>query len=169
MFLAQPEARPVRLRAEEVGRAAEPQDARLVDDDRLRALAAACSSSFTSRRSSSAPSTSGRRGGRDLYRLEMENFANPLMVGVLRAQHGRRRLASVARRLERLPVARRSTIRAGRRASSPPARCSPSLIAGGFIVIALWAHFAGRRGHEAGREEFRPARSPRSGTGTSSR
>ena len=70
-------------------------------------------------------------GGRDLYRLEMENFSNPLMVALLRPQHARRRLAPVARHLERVPVARRSTIRRGRRASCRPARSSRSLIAGG--------------------------------------
>ena len=51
----------------------------------------------------------------------------------------------------------------------PAGKMVAVLIAGGFIVIALWAYFAGAPSREARRAGFRPARSPRSGTGTSSR
>ena len=64
---------------------------------------------------------------------------------LLRAQHAGRRLAPVARR-RRAPSSRSaSTIRAGRRGFWPPARLLAVVIAGGFIVIALWAHFVGAR------------------------
>ena len=111
-------------------------------------------------------------GGRDLYRTEMENLRNPLMVGFYVLQHARRRLAPVARH-RRAPSSRsaldhpRWTPRLLRRR----ARCSPSLIAGGFIVIAALGALRRRAGdgHEARREDSRRARSPKSGTGTSSR
>ena len=83
-------------------------------------------------------------GGRDLYRLEMENFSNPLMVAFYvlsmlvvgsHVWHG----ASSA--FQSLGVdGRRWTPRillAG--------RVMAVLIAGAFIVIALWAHFVGAR------------------------
>ena len=68
------------------------------------------------------------------------------MVALLRPEHGRRRLASVARHRERVPVARPRPRRDGRRESSSPARSIAVLIAGAFIVIAIWAYSAGRRG-----------------------
>ena len=143
MFLANQQARPVAYAQKKCRRAAEPQEPRLVDDDRLGALAAASSSSSTSRRSSSAAITETAGGVRDLYRLEMENFSNPLMVGLLRAQHGGRRLAPVARR-RRAPSSRSApTIRAGRRGVLAAGKVLAVVIAGGFIVIALWAHLAG--------------------------
>ena len=77
-------------------------------------------------------------GGRDLYRLEMENFANPLVVGfyvvsmlVVGSHSGTASRARCSRSA--------STIRDGRRACSSPARSFAVLIAGGFIVIAVWA------------------------------
>ena len=46
--------------------------------------------------------------------------------------------------VERVPVARPRSSARGRRASSPPARRIAVLIAGGFIVIALWAYLVGQ-------------------------
>ena len=82
-------------------------------------------------------------GIRDLYRLEMENFASPLTVGfyvlsmLVVGSHlwhgigsGVQSLgADLPRWTPRLLVA---------------SRAIAALIAGGFIVIALCAHFAGR-------------------------
>lgn len=81
-------------------------------------------------------------GGRDLYRLEMENFANPLMVGfyvlsmIIVGSHLWHGISSAFQSL-----------------GADNAKWTPRLltagkviavaIAGGFIVIALWAHFAG--------------------------
>jgi succinate dehydrogenase / fumarate reductase, cytochrome b subunit len=83
-------------------------------------------------------------GGRDLYRLEMENFTNPLVVGfyvlsmIVVASHLWHGVGSAVQSLG---------------ASQP--RWTPRVlvagkvmavaIAGGFIVIALWAHFMGAR------------------------
>jgi succinate dehydrogenase / fumarate reductase cytochrome b subunit len=83
-------------------------------------------------------------GGRDLYRLEMENFANPLTVGfyvlsmVVVGSHLWHGITSALQSLgadhprwtPRLLVAGKVVAVA---------------IAGGFIVIALWAHFVGGR------------------------
>ena len=85
-------------------------------------------------------------GGRDLYRLEMENFANPLMVGfyvISMVVVGSHLWHGV---VERVPVARPRPPRVD--AAHPRRRQgrSRSLIAGGFIVIALWAHFVGGAG-----------------------
>jgi succinate dehydrogenase / fumarate reductase, cytochrome b subunit len=82
-------------------------------------------------------------GVRDLYRLEMENFTNPLTVGfyvlsmLVVGSHLWHGIASGFQSLgadqpkwtPRLLVA---------------SRAIAALIAAGFIVIALWAHFAGR-------------------------
>ena len=81
-------------------------------------------------------------GGRDLYRLEMENFASPLTVGfyvlsmLVVGSHLWHGASSSFQSLgfdhptwtPRLLVA---------------GKVFAVLIAGGFIVIALWAHFAG--------------------------
>jgi len=83
-------------------------------------------------------------GGRDLYRLEMENFANPLVVGfyvlsmVVVGSHLWHGISSSLQSLgldhprwtPRILVA---------------GKVIAIAIAGGFIVIALWAHFAGAR------------------------
>jgi succinate dehydrogenase / fumarate reductase cytochrome b subunit len=83
-------------------------------------------------------------GGRDLYRLEMENFTNPLVVGfyvlsmVVVGSHLWHGVSSAFQSLgadnprwtSRLLVA---------------GKVVAVLIAGGFIVIALWAHFVGGR------------------------
>ena len=58
--------------------------------------------------------TAGSDAVRDLYRTEIEVFRNPLWVAVLRDRHAARRPAPAARDLERVPVARRSTIRSTR-------------------------------------------------------
>jgi succinate dehydrogenase / fumarate reductase cytochrome b subunit len=83
-------------------------------------------------------------GVRDLYRLEMENFSNPLLVTfyvlsmVVVGSHLWHGISSALQSLgidqprwtPRLLVA---------------GRVFALLIAGGFIVIALWAHLAGAR------------------------
>jgi succinate dehydrogenase / fumarate reductase, cytochrome b subunit len=83
-------------------------------------------------------------GGRDLYRLEMENFANPLTVGfyvlsmVVVGSHLWHGISSSLQSLgldhprwtPRILVA---------------GKIVAVLIAGSFMAIALWAHFAGAR------------------------
>jgi succinate dehydrogenase / fumarate reductase cytochrome b subunit len=83
-------------------------------------------------------------GGRDLYRLEMENFTNPLIVGfyvismVVVGSHLWHGVSSAFQSLGvDAPAWTRFVLAAGKTAAV--------LIAGGFIVIALWAHFAGVR------------------------
>ena len=83
-------------------------------------------------------------GGRDLYRQEMEAFANPLMVGfyvvsmVIVGSHLWHGIASAFQSLGAdQPKWTRFILPAG--------KVIAVLIAGGFIVIALWAHFAGVR------------------------
>ena len=116
-----------------------------------------------------APSTQWPAGGRDLYRLEMENFANPLMVGfyvLSMVVVGSHLWHGISSAFQSLGVDQPALDAAH---PAPPARC---------IAVAdrrrLHRHRrSGRtsreRGHEARRAESRPARSPRSGTGTSSR
>jgi succinate dehydrogenase / fumarate reductase cytochrome b subunit len=83
-------------------------------------------------------------GGRDLYRLEMENFANPLMVGfyvlsmVVVGSHLWHGISSALQSLGvNNPRWTRTALAVGKVVSV--------LIAGGFIVVALWAHFVGGR------------------------
>jgi succinate dehydrogenase / fumarate reductase cytochrome b subunit len=83
-------------------------------------------------------------GGRDLYRLEMETFTNPLMVGfyvvsmVVVGSHLWHGVSSAFQSLGAdAPAWTRFVLPAGKTVAV--------LIAGGFIVIALWAHFAGVR------------------------
>jgi succinate dehydrogenase / fumarate reductase cytochrome b subunit len=83
-------------------------------------------------------------GGRDLYRLEMENFANPLMVGfyvvsmVVVGSHLWHGISSGFQSLGATnPRWTPRVLVAG--------KVVAGLIAGGFIVIALWAHFVGGR------------------------
>ncbi len=84
-------------------------------------------------------------GGRDLYRLEMENFQNPLMVGfyvlsmLVVGSHLWHGVSSG------VPVARRRPPDVDAASFCRPAKSIAVLIAGAFIVIALWAHFAGAR------------------------
>ena len=115
MFLGNQSARPVALRAEEIRRAAEPQVVRVVDDDRLGALAAGVSrrprQGVPLRRRAGV---AGRRA-RSVSLRRWRAFANPLIVGFYVHQHGGGRLAPVARHLERVPVARPRHSRRGRR------------------------------------------------------
>jgi succinate dehydrogenase / fumarate reductase cytochrome b subunit len=83
-------------------------------------------------------------GGRDLYRLEMENFANPLMVGFYVLSMlvvGSHLWHGVSSSVQSLgldhPRWTPRVLVAG--------KVVAVLIAGGFIVIALWAHFLGAR------------------------
>ena len=83
-------------------------------------------------------------GGRDLYRQEMEIFANPLLVGfyvlsmVVVGSHLWHGISSASQSLGLdKPAWTRFILPAG--------KAIAVLIAGGFIVIALWAHFAGAR------------------------
>jgi succinate dehydrogenase / fumarate reductase cytochrome b subunit len=83
-------------------------------------------------------------GGRDLYRLEMENFRNPLMVGfyvlsmIVVCSHLYHGIASAFQSLGiDKPAWTRFILPAGKVISV--------LIAGAFIGIALWAHFSGAR------------------------
>ena len=83
-------------------------------------------------------------GGRDLYRQEMETFTNPLMVGfyvlsmLVVGSHLWHGVSSGVQSL------------GGDHPRWTPrvllfGKTMAVLIAGGFIVIALWAHFAGAR------------------------
>jgi succinate dehydrogenase cytochrome b subunit len=79
-------------------------------------------------------------GGRDLYRLEMENFSNPLMVGfyvlsmLVVGSHLWHGISSGFQSLGLdQPVWRRFMLPAG--------KVIAAVIAGGFIVIAVWAYF----------------------------
>jgi succinate dehydrogenase / fumarate reductase cytochrome b subunit len=83
-------------------------------------------------------------GGRDLYRQEMETFANPLMVAfyvlsmVVVGSHLWHGVSSAFQSLGvDAPAWTRFIVPAGKTAAV--------LIAGGFIVIALWVHFVGVR------------------------
>jgi succinate dehydrogenase / fumarate reductase cytochrome b subunit len=83
-------------------------------------------------------------GGRDLYRLEMENFSSPLMVGfyvlsmLVVGSHLWHGISSAFQSLG-------ADTPAWTRLILPGGKVIAVLIAGGFIVIALWAHFAGVR------------------------
>ena len=81
-------------------------------------------------------------GGQDLYRLEMEQFASPLMVGfyvVSMMVVGSHLFHGISSSLQSLgvdhPTWTPRIITAG--------KVIAILIAGGFIAIALWAHFIG--------------------------
>ena len=83
-------------------------------------------------------------GGRDLYRQEMETFANPLMVGfyiismVVVGSHLWHGISSAFQSLG-------ADKPAWTRFILPAGKVIAVLIAGGFVVIALWVHFAGVR------------------------
>jgi succinate dehydrogenase / fumarate reductase cytochrome b subunit len=83
-------------------------------------------------------------GGRDLYRLEMETFANPLVVGfyvVSMIVVGSHLWHGIASSLQSLGLDHpRWTARA-----LTAGKVIAVAIAGGFMVIALWAHFVGGR------------------------
>jgi succinate dehydrogenase / fumarate reductase cytochrome b subunit len=83
-------------------------------------------------------------GGRDLYRLEMENFTNPFVVGFYVLSMivvGSHLWHGIASSLQSLgfdhPRWTPRVLLAG--------KLFAAAIAGGFIVIALWAHFVGAR------------------------
>ena len=83
-------------------------------------------------------------GGRDLYRLEIENFANPLMVAFYVVS-----MVVVGSHLWHGVSSAFQSLGADQPRWTPRivafGRVMAVLIAGGFIVIALWVHFAGAR------------------------
>jgi succinate dehydrogenase / fumarate reductase cytochrome b subunit len=83
-------------------------------------------------------------GGRDLYRLEMENFTNPLMVGFYLLS-----MLVVGSHLWHGVSSGVQSLGGDHPRWTPRVllfgKTMAVLIAGGFIVIALWAHFAGAR------------------------
>jgi succinate dehydrogenase / fumarate reductase cytochrome b subunit len=83
-------------------------------------------------------------GGRDLYRQEMETFQNPLMVGfyvISMIVVGSHLWHGISSAFQSLGVDKP----AWTRFILPAGKTIAVLIAGGFIVIALWAHFSGVR------------------------
>jgi succinate dehydrogenase / fumarate reductase cytochrome b subunit len=81
-------------------------------------------------------------GGRDLYRLEMENFRNPLVVGFYVLSMivvGSHLWHGISSGFQSLGIDRPGWTRI----ILPAGKVVAVLIAGSFIVIALWAHFAG--------------------------
>jgi succinate dehydrogenase / fumarate reductase cytochrome b subunit len=83
-------------------------------------------------------------GGRDLYRQEMETFQNPLMVAfyvISMLIVGSHLWHGVSSAFQSLGLDKPAWTRFIR----PAGKVIAVLVAGGFIVIALWAHFAGVR------------------------
>jgi len=83
-------------------------------------------------------------GGRDLYRLEMENFQNPLMVAFYVLSMlvvGSHLWHGVSSGFQSLGADKP----AWTRFILPAGKVIAVVIAGSFIFIALWAHFAGAR------------------------
>ena len=83
-------------------------------------------------------------GGRDLYLLEMQAFTNPLIVGfyvVSMVVVGSHLWHGVSSAFQSLGIDQP----AWTRFILPAGKTIAVLIAGGFIVIALWAHFTGVR------------------------
>ena len=83
-------------------------------------------------------------GGRDLYRQEMETFENPLMVGfyvISMIVVGSHLWHGISSAFQSLGLDKP----AWTRFILPAGKVVAVLIAGGFIAIALWAHFAGVR------------------------
>ena len=83
-------------------------------------------------------------GGRDLYRLEMETFTSPLMVGfyvISMLVVGSHLWHGVSSAFQSLGLDQP----AWTRFILPAGKTVAVLVAGGFIVIALWAHFTGVR------------------------
>jgi succinate dehydrogenase / fumarate reductase cytochrome b subunit len=83
-------------------------------------------------------------GGRDLYRLEMENFSNPLMVAFYVLS-----MLVVGSHLWHGASSAFQSLGLDNRSWTPRMLIAGKVIAvmitSGFIVIALWAHFAGGR------------------------
>jgi succinate dehydrogenase / fumarate reductase cytochrome b subunit len=86
----------------------------------------------------------GAPGIRDLYRLEMENFTNPLTVAFYLVS-----MLVVGSHLWHGIVSGTQSLGAPNPSNAPGAlrtgKTIAALIAGTFMVIALWAHFAGGR------------------------
>ena len=83
-------------------------------------------------------------GGRDLYLLEMQAFTNPLIVGfyvISMVVVGSHLWHGVSSAFQSLGIDKP----AWTRLILPAGKTIAVLIAGGFIVIALWAHMAGGR------------------------
>ena len=83
-------------------------------------------------------------GGRDLYRQEMETFQNPLMVAfyvISMVVVGSHLWHGISSGFQSLGVDKP----AWTRFILPAGKVIAVLVAGGFIVIALWAHFSGVR------------------------
>jgi succinate dehydrogenase / fumarate reductase cytochrome b subunit len=79
-------------------------------------------------------------GGRDLYRLEMENFSNPLIVGFYVLSMlvvGSHLWHGISSGFQSLGLDKP----AWTRFILPAGKVIAVLIAGGFIVIAVWAYF----------------------------
>jgi succinate dehydrogenase / fumarate reductase cytochrome b subunit len=85
-----------------------------------------------------------RAGVRDLYRLEMENFSNPLVVAFYVLS-----MLVVGSHLWHGVSSAFQSLGADHRQWTPRVlaggKVMAVLIAGGFIVIALWVHFLGAR------------------------
>ena len=83
-----------------------------------------------------------RAGVRDLYRLEMENFTNPLVVAFYILS-----MLVVGSHLWHGVSSAFQSLGADEPRWTPRVRTTGQLlavlIAGGFIIIALWAHFTG--------------------------
>jgi succinate dehydrogenase / fumarate reductase, cytochrome b subunit len=83
-------------------------------------------------------------GGRDLYRQEMENLSNPLVVAFYVLS-----MVVVGSHLWHGVSSAFQSLGADHRGWTPRVlvggKVMAVLIAGGFIVIALWVHFAGAR------------------------
>jgi succinate dehydrogenase / fumarate reductase, cytochrome b subunit len=81
-------------------------------------------------------------GGRDLYRLELENFANPLVVGFYAIS-----MVIVGSHLWHGISSAFQSLGADQPRWTPRVlvfgKVMAVLIAGGFIVIAVWAHYTG--------------------------
>lgn len=83
-------------------------------------------------------------GGRDLYRQEMDAFVDPLMVGfyvISMVVVGSHLWHGISSAFQSLGADRP----AWTRFILPAGKVIAVLIAGAFIVVALWAHFAGVR------------------------
>jgi succinate dehydrogenase / fumarate reductase cytochrome b subunit len=87
---------------------------------------------------------SGVAGMRDLYRVEMENFANPFVVGFYLLS-----MAIVGSHLWHGVASAFQSLGADQLRWTPrllvAGKVAAVLLAGGFMVIVLWAHFAGGR------------------------
>ena len=91
-----------------------------------------------------SPEVEWPAGGRDLYLLEMQAFTNPLMVGfyiISMVVVGSHLWHGVSSAFQSLGADKP----AWTRFILPAGKTLAVLIASGFIIIALWAHFTGVR------------------------